>query len=202
MENYAPNSHASRERKNDATAEKKKIEKVVSGSVKTKKKSELKKFADMFIAEDVGNVKTYVVRDVIIPTVKDTLLEVFRMFLFGGDSTRGKTTTGSKVSYGGFYNQRSNTTRSASTETRSRDRFDFEDIIIERRGEAEAVLDKLYDYLKTYDLVTVLDYYDAVGLTAPPTANKYGWTDLGGSRILPARGGGYIIKLPKVSPID
>ena len=52
------------------TQPERKIESVVSGKVKTKKKSEMSKFKNAFISEDVSNVKDYIFMDVLIPAIK------------------------------------------------------------------------------------------------------------------------------------
>lgn len=200
MDKFPPNSHKSREGITTATTEKKKTEKVVSGKVTTKKKSGFGKLVDMFISEDVGNIKTYIVQDVVVPTIKDTLLEVAKRLLWGGDSDRGSRGTSSKISYTRYYDR--NNDRRASTEPRSSNRFDCDEIIINSRGEAEEVLVRMEEVIGTYGVVSVLDFYDMVDLTAPHTANKYGWTELGSAKVVPVRGGGYIIKLPRALPID
>ena len=55
--------------------------------------------------------------------------------------------------------------------------------------------------LDQYGVVKVADMYDAAGLTAPFTANKYGWTSLRNAETVRVRDG-YIIKLPKAMPLD
>ena len=65
MENYKPNSNKIKSEQKET--QEKKIEKVVQGTVKTKKKNELSKFKEAFISEDARNVKTYILTDVIIP---------------------------------------------------------------------------------------------------------------------------------------
>ena len=59
-----------------AVNERKKVEKVVTGKVKTKKKSEVSKFADVFISEDAANVKSYIIFDVLVPTIVDTIRDI------------------------------------------------------------------------------------------------------------------------------
>ena len=75
MEEYKPNSHKSKEEQKDLVPEKR-VEKVISGTVKPKKKSEMQKFADVFISEDVNNVKSYIVMDVLVPAIKKAIYEV------------------------------------------------------------------------------------------------------------------------------
>ena len=54
MEEYKPNSHKSKETQ-EAIAEKK-VEKVVTGAVKVKKKNGFEKLAGTFVPDDVDNV--------------------------------------------------------------------------------------------------------------------------------------------------
>ena len=53
------------EKRNDSQIPEKKIEKVIKGGIKSRKKS---RFAELFIKEDLDNVKTYVFSDVITHT--------------------------------------------------------------------------------------------------------------------------------------
>ena len=55
MEDYRANSHKAKAEAKEAAE--KKVDKVVTGNVKRKKKSEVSKFKDVFISEDVSNVR-------------------------------------------------------------------------------------------------------------------------------------------------
>ena len=72
MEEYKTNSDKSRQ---EAQSEKK-IEAVITGTAKTRKKGEMQKFADVFIAEDANNVKSYILMEVIIPAVKKAISDI------------------------------------------------------------------------------------------------------------------------------
>jgi len=202
MDDYKPNSHRFREGQVEATEERKKVEKVVKGNVKIKKKNEIRKFADVFVSEDASNVKSYVLLDVIVPGVKRIVWDVFtgglKMFLFGERGVAEKDRK-SRVSYNDYYDK--DNSRRSGSEIRTRNRFDYDEIIIPSRGEAEDVMDHMYDILNRYEVVRVLDLYDMLDVTAPFTANRYGWTDLRGSKIVPVREG-YLLKLPKALPLD
>ena len=74
MEIYQSNSHKSKEMiEEPAVEEKKKVEKVVVGAVKTKKKSGLSKVFKNLVSEDAKDIKTYLVGDIIVPTIKKTI---------------------------------------------------------------------------------------------------------------------------------
>ena len=196
MNDYKPNSHKSKQEQ-EARAEKGKFESVVSGGVKTRKKSDIRGRAN--------DIKNYVVGDVLVPSAKKTLFDIIKlgaeMFLFG-ESTgrRGDGRSGApKISYRDFYGRREDDRR--PTVSRPTSRFDYDDIIFESRGDATVVLDLMQGAIDTYGVVTVADMYDMANLTEPYTANRYGWTSLKNADVVPVRGG-FVIDLPKAMPID
>lgn len=197
MEKYQANSHKAKAEKQ--AVEKKKVEKVVKGKVKVKKKGELNKFASMFISEDVTDVKSYVIMDVIVPLIKKGISETVDMILYGGNGS-GKKGKSSKVSYSSYYDRR-DSDRRASYSTVRTGRYDFDDLILESRGEAEDVLDKLGDLIDVYNVASVADLYDLVGLDFEYTDNKYGWTNIRNAEVIRVRDG-FMLKLPKALPID
>lgn len=203
IQDYKPNSH--RYREEEAKESEKKVEKVVKGIAKVKKKSEARKFADVFISEDAANVKNYIFMDVLVPAVKKAISDIVRdgidMILYG-DSGRSKNkSNGTYVSYRSYGNSRDER-HSSSNSQRSNSRFDFGDITFETRGDAEYVREQMDEIIDRYTTVTVADLYDLAGLTPPYTSNNYGWTNIRNADIARLRDGGYAIKLPRPMPID
>lgn len=181
--------------------EQKKVEKIVSGTVKTKEKGFFRKLADIFLSEDAGKVKSYIVKEVIIPAVKDTIRDIIQngtdMMLYGetkASSVRRKE-GGTYVSYSNYYNP---TTRSnkADVSDRNRSRSDSREFIFDSRGEAEKVLDTLFELVKDYQAASVADLCSLVGVTGEWIDNKWGWIDLSGSCVKRVHGG-YVLDLPK-----
>lgn len=203
MESYKPNSHRSREEQK--SMERKKFDKVISGNPRTKKKSGINKFTDVFISEDASNVKSYIIMDVLLPALKNTVWDIVTgsldMTLFEGRGRGGKRSPGDKISYRSFYDQRDDRRHSSDRPT-TRTRFDYDDIVYDTRGEAERVWRLMDETIEEYGHVTVADMYDMSGLTEPYTANKYGWTSVRSAEITRVRDGGYIIRLPKARPLD
>ena len=195
MENYPSNSHKAREE----VAEKK-VEKVVSGKTSTKKKSGIRKLSDTFLSEDVSNVKSYIFSEVLLPAAKKLVSDIVTngidMLLYG--EIKNKKGNSSKVSYSRYYDDRSRDYRSPVV----RNNFDYDEIIFETRGDAEAVLDAMYDILNQYKVVSVAELYDLASITTHNyTCNNYGWIDLRGSSVVRVRDG-YILKLPRALAID
>lgn len=201
MSTYPGNSHKSKDVKRTEPTDEKKIQKRVSKPAKTKKKGELRKIAEEFIVDDVKNIKTYVITDVLIPTIKDTIWDILTntldMFLFNGTKDhrkRGKSSP--KISYRDYYDSKNDRGRNYEI----RDRFDYDDLEFDSRGEADAVLTGMLETIDQYGVVSVADMYDMADVTAPYTGNRYGWTSLRNAEVVRVRNA-YIIKLPKAKPI-
>ena len=183
MEEYKPNSHKSKETQ-EAIAEKK-----VTGAVKVKKKNGFEKLAGTFVPDDVDNVKSYIMQDIIVPAIKDVILDAVRAFLgVNGRSGDNRRPTASRISY------KANTPRNRSG-------YDYEDYVITNRGEAEDVLSRMDEMISVYGMVSVADLYDLIGVTGNYTDNKYGWTDIRSASVVRVRDG-YIVKMPKAMPLD
>ena len=203
MNDFKPNSHRFKEEQKES-AEKKKVEKVISGKVKTKKKSEISKFADVFISEDARNVKSYVLLDVLVPAIKKAISDIVTdgidMILYGGTgrSKKRSNSNSSYVSYNRYSDHRDD--RRGDSSYRAISRYDFENITLDNRGDAEEVLERMDELLDAYGIVTVSDLYDLVGITGEFTDNKYGWTSLRNAEIVRVRDG-YKLKLPRVTPV-
>ena len=195
-----PNSHKYKEEQKNLPAERKKVEKVVTGKVKTKKKSEVSKFKHVFISEDVSNVKSYILMDVLIPAAKKAISDIVSngidMILYGETRGRKSSSGASYVSYRDY--SRRDDRRDTS---RTRTGYDYDDIILETRGEAEDVLERMNELIDTYDVVSVADLYDLVGKSCNYTDNKYGWTNIRNAEPIRVRDG-YLLKMPKAGPIN
>ena len=202
MEEYKPNSHKYKEDQNRSSPEKK-VEKVIAGTVKSKKKSEIRKFTDVFISEDVNNVKSYILLDVLIPAIKKAISDIVTngidMILYGETGKTKSNSTASKVSYRSYYDGRNG--RRDYSAIRTKISYNYDDIIFDNRGEAEDVLSRMDELISTYGLVSVADLYDLVGVTGNYTDNKYGWTNIRSASVIRVRDG-YMLKLPKALPLD
>ena len=201
---YKPNSHKSKEEQRNQEDQKKKIEKVVKGPVKVKKKGELSKLADIFISEDAKNVKSYVLMDVLVPAIKKAISDIVTdgidMILYGTSGRGKRRSTAEKISYRSFYDRRDDDRRPSSD--RPRTRYSYDEIVIPTRGEAEEVLTRMGEVIDTYGVISVADFYEMVGERGEYTDHKYGWNSIRNADVVRAMGGGYVIRLPKAMAID
>lgn len=200
---YKSNSHKSKDEAKVADS-KPQVAKVTTGATKKKKKSEVSKFASTFLAEDVTNVKSYVIEEVLVPAAKKALADIVTngidMLLYGEVRSKNKD-KGSKVSYSGYYSRKDSRERDReSSRRRSRNGYDYEDIIFDTRGDAESVLDSMFELLDKYEVVSVGDFYDLAGISGNYIDNKFGWTSLRSADVRRTREG-FTIELPRVVEI-
>ena len=91
MEDYKSNSDKVRQELHSD----KKVEAVITGNAKPRKRGEIQKFADVFIAEDARNVKFYILMEVIVPAVKKAISDIVTtgidMILYGEAGRMKKT---------------------------------------------------------------------------------------------------------------
>lgn len=197
MEEYKSNSHRSKElTKNEPT---KKVVKPIAKAT-TKKKNKL---AETFISEDASNIKSYILMDVLVPAIKKAVIDIVTdgiSMLFYGDTSHGNRRSSTTASYIS-YNRYSDRDRRDDRTSYGRSRYSYDDIILQSRGEAEEVLDRMSEMIDTYGIVSVADMYDLVGIATNYTDNKYGWTNLRNAEPIRVTNG-YMLKLPKAGPID
>ena len=160
------------------------------------------KFISNVISEEAGDVKNYIVMDVLIPAFKKTIVDVVENGIEMLMGTTGRSSSsrskGSKISYTSYYDDDRRSSRSGR---RYDSTLDYDDIIFDTRGDAEVVLDSMFEVLDRYKVVTIADYYDLCGERCPHTANRYGWTDLSNASVVRIRDG-YTIRLPRALAID
>lgn len=203
--NYPNNSKEPKEV--EAKRAEKKVEKVVSGEVVRRKPTLGSRFRETFGGEDARSVGSHILFDVIIPDIGRMLSDAVSQGaerLFVG-STSGRRETGPSkarhTSYNKMYSGSGSGRGSRNISHRGRASHDFSEIVVESRGEAEKVIDRLYDLVSEYDVASVADFYDLVDITGSFADDKWGWTDLRGSQIRRDRDGFRII-LPKPIELD
>ena len=207
MLDYKPNSNKFKSEQKSAQQDRENLPKVIKGTARTVKKSEMRKFADSFIVEDISNVGEYIVKDVFIPTIKKTIFDIITngidMLLYGTTGRSNKNSIAGKVSYRNYYDQR-NSDRGYSSSSYNKPRtphYSYDEIVLDSRGEAEEVLMRMQELIEQYKMASVADLYDLVGVSGDYTDNKYGWINLRNADVIRVRDG-YLLKLPKALPLD
>lgn len=163
-----------------ADKEKREVKQIVSGKVK--EKTVLDKAGDVFLSEDARSVKEYILYDVIIPWIKngiaDTIIGGLEMALFGTSRSRRNSGGGKIVNYSNYSSDsRRNVSNYRMVSPDRSNRYDYNNVYLDSRGDAEEVITSMEDLIRDYGEATVADLKSLVGLTNRPIDNKWGWTD-------------------------
>jgi hypothetical protein len=226
VEQFPPNSHASRigqdgiaknEEKTDGTevVEPKRVEQVVVSKVSRRKKPLSKRFTEMFIGGDAQTVGQFIMFEVILPALKDTIADVvsqgIEKMLYGEARSSSRRVGGRPSGQNGYVSYNRYSTGSTPPGRRedprrpmsrqSRATHNFDEIILATRPEAEEVIDRLFDLVSRYEQATVSDLYNLVGVSGNYTDEKWGWTDLRGAGATRVRNG-YLLDLPRPEHLD
>lgn len=202
------------EKKKPALTDEKKrevIEKVISGEVVQRKKTILRRFKETFLGGDGKSVVRYISAEVLLPAMKNLFVDAVdqgaKRMVYGDTAPRRRidVSGGPRVSYNRPVERYSRhgamlpdqPPRGAPPAGR---RQDVNDVILVSRDEAELVLERLQDIIDKYDVASVADFYDLVGLPTNYIDNKWGWSNLHYVDIRQVREG-YLIALPSVEPI-
>lgn len=181
-------------------------DKIISGTAVQRKKTMGRKITETFTSDDAQGVGTYILLEVILPSVKDMVVDAGKQALdkifYGNQATsRRSSSRPNHVGYNNMYKSNQGTTTLSSgggrtISQRARATHNWDEVILTDRGEAEDVLDSLGALIEQYDQASVADLYDFVGITGSFADEKWGWTDLRGASVSKIREG-WLLNLPK-----
>lgn len=191
-----PNSHKYREEQIEkASEERDRLPPIVKkdGVVSTKKPLG-QKFVETFISDDTNSIKNYILMDVVIPGIKNAVLDVMEMAFFGtvsgkkrGRSERRDDRTDYRSSYYG--NSSSRSRRDRKERAHRDEKVDYRNIILSNREDAEEVIEQLHKRIKKHGAASIADLFDLIDEPSNYNDNNWGWTnprDIGLRRV--ARG--------------
>jgi hypothetical protein len=203
MQDYKPNSNRFAGSQPGTPAptkpETKPVEKVVAGKVVAKPKSGLAKFVETFFAEDIHKVKDYIVKDVIMPTIKDTVWTIIargsERMLYGEAGHAPKNSKLPFINYNGLF--KTNTTPTPSAPSTG-SQYSVDNIILEERGDAEKVLTAMNAHIAEYGEVSIATLYEFIGEPIGDfMSTRWGWRSLNTAGIMRTSNGGYKLDLPR-----
>jgi len=202
MSEYRSNSNRMKEEEKQDLPQRR-AEKVITGTATQRKKNGLDKLGSIFIANDVKDVKNYILQDVLIPTIKRAFYDIVcngTGMLLGERNPQRGSGPANKVSYRSYYDRQDDKRNAGSNGGRAKSSYSYNDLIFNNRGDAEVVLERMYELLDHFDAVSVADLFDLAGESCNYTDNKYGWTNLDDAHVQSVREG-YIIQLPRATTL-
>lgn len=200
---YPANSHRTREEQTKApTEERRKVEPVVTGIAKPKKKSEFSKFVNLIISEEAPKIKSWVLYDVAMPAFKKAIMGTIDMLINGGHSSAYSpdySPNKPKIRYSQYSNE-PNYQKATGTILAQNNNVEYPDIEYPSRGAAERVLCSMREIHREFQNVSLAELFELSKVEHPYTYTKYGWTNLDNAEVV-RRGDGYFIKLPAATLI-
>jgi hypothetical protein len=204
---YQGNAKKQREPKPDQPE--KVVVKVVTGDVVQKPKSLGSKFKDIFFGGDFTLAMKFVSAEVLLPAMRNLIVDSVTKGaerLVYGDSTyrRPNYDPRPRVQYNNPLMRRdprmANIPEQGPRSYRQNPRRQMNEIILTSREEAELVVERLLDIIDKYDVASLADLYDLLGLETSHVDNKWGWSYLNNVEIRQVRNG-YVIDLPSLEEI-
>lgn len=204
MQDYKPNSHRFKESQKGVStppaAQPKKVQKVVAGKVTAKPKNGVTKFFENFLAEDFRKVKDYVYKDIVMPTIKDTIWTIIargsERLIFGESGHSPKNSKLPFINYNGLF--KSNAPTQTPTVGSTASQYSVDNIILEDRGDAERVLAAMNGHIAEFGEVSISTLYEFIGEPIGDfMCTRWGWRSLNTAGIIRTSSGGYKLDLPR-----
>lgn len=208
---FPPNSRTQRPEREERPerTERKDVSRVTKGRVILRKKPLHKRFIDAFRPEDNKGFAEYILIDVLVPGIKDTLADSATAAI---DNALGVSGTRSRRRSRGEYTSYNRMSAARPRDRRDRDddrprrresrmADDVREVVLDSRVEAEEIIDNLFELASKYDAATMRDLLSMIGEPHDQTHEDWGWRDLRGARVHRVREG-YLIDLPRPVPLD
>lgn len=197
-----PNSNKYRQ-ENQEKSDRERLRAVVKKeAVASTKKPLSQKFADLFVNEDADDIKSYIVFDVVVPGIKNTILDVIEMAFFGTTTGRGKSKKKDRTDYKSYYGGRSSKReREERRDRRGDDKLDYRNIVLTHRDDAEEVVEQLHKRIEKHGGASIADLFDLIDEPSNYNDNNWGWTskrDIGIRRI----SRGFLIDVEEAEYLD
>src|SRR5689334_18255100 len=182
---YQSNSNKSKDQEKKTVVKKEEIVKIVTADVIEKPKGLGHKFKTIFFGGDFKQAMRTVAGDVILPAIRSLIVESVskgaERVIYGDSYTRRREVDyRPRVQYNNPFRQPDPRTMGRVPDQGPRsyrvNRRDVNDIIIQSRDEAEAVVERLIDVIDKYEFVSVGDLNGILGLESSHVDEKWGWT--------------------------
>lgn len=191
--------------------------KIVNSRAIKRKKSVGKRLLEMVVGDQVTDVRTFVVQDILVPAVKDMVADMahgitdiliyrdtrggrgYRGYSHGYDYSRQyRSSDPLDRKYGYGYSERR---RDPRNDGPRRALKITDDIIVGSKREAENVLSEMARCIQQYGQVTLSQVYSMVGWDQTYTDNYWGWYDMGSAHTKRVREG-WLLDIPKPVPME
>lgn len=181
---------------------------IVDKPVELRKKGFGTRVKEAIFIDDSGSIGGYIIRDIIIPTIRDTIYDIvtggLSMALYStpkASKARKNSGTGTYISYADYYNDGRGSTKRIPNADRYRTQFDMRNIPVPSSNIGHQALEELADRMQMYGNASVQDLFDILRIgSAPATMVNYGWTDISSATVEFIRGE-WLLRMPKITQL-
>lgn len=207
MENFPGNSQNPTGEPKQPKPEKK-IEKVVTVDAVKRPSSLGRRMKTLFLGGEFKGATRYIVADVLLPALKNMIVDAtskgIERIVYGDTPRRRYDPGRPRVSYNNPISRYARQPGMLPDQPPLRQlvqrRQDAGEIILSSREDADMVIERLTDIIDKYEVVSVADLHELVGLPFSHIDNKWGWTTLNYANIRQIREG-FLLDLPPVEAI-
>ena len=189
----------------------KNLDKVVSGEVSMKPKTISSRLKGIFFGGDFNTAGQYVVSEVLLPAFRNLLVESVSKgadrLIYGDSATRRRPSTyAPRVQYNNPVSRGPAQSLTYLPGQRPMDRWNqnrkaAEDVVVGTKEDADSVVERLIDIVDMYEIVSVADLYELLGLPSSHVDNKWGWSNLAAIEVRQVREG-WRITFPPLEEIS
>ena len=155
-------------------------------------------FKGMVGPDGIKGIVTHLTGRIIVPAIKDVLADTLTTGITMAIYGENAPVKGRHVGNGTNYTRYSKPSGVSTNVVTAKSINTVDNYVFTQRSEAEEVLRVLIETAANYDVVSVADYYDMIGVPTQYTHNDYGWTYQTISRVrVGMRGSQYFIELPR-----
>lgn len=207
---YQGNSNKSKEQ-HPAGKDKpeKKVEKAVfEKKVVARKKPLGLRIKEVIFGGEVNSAGRYIAGEVLLPAFRNLLVEAttkgIERMVYGDSAYTRRPTNDYRPKF--TYNNPINSAGprrppgNLPDQPRQRPRNDDTEIIFGSRSDAELVLERLQDVIDQFQVTSMADLNEIVGLPTTHVDNKWGWENVRFAEIRQTRDG-FVLNLPPAQPI-
>lgn len=191
-DDYISRSSLDRPREEKKEEEKEELKPIATG--KQIAKSGMRKKLDSWFVRDIRDVADHVWREKFLPSLISSVETLVESLLLG-DEVAKKRSTSERVSYRSYYDSRDRD-RDRDRYSYQRDRYEFAEVYLDSRSEAEAILDRMDEICRDRGFVSVAVMCELADVPTRFTDNNWGWDSLRSARIVDTRNG-YLLDMPR-----
>ena len=179
---------------------------IVTDTVVKKELTFGQKLKGAFLKEDLNNVRDYVIFEIIIPNVKQSIFDSITGIVGQMLGVNYSAKSSSRGYSGGKgdrpfrdYAQASRTGRIVGERPTRYDPYDVSDVVFKRKADALKLLEEIIDICDSSGWYSVERFYQRAGIPEVNngyTNSAYGWHQVDGAEVISVPNG-YIIDLPR-----